>query len=246
MPGAKANHYAALGLDRQCTADQIRSAYRILAKQHHPDLNPDSPTAVLCTLQINAAYEILGDPDHRLAYDRTLAAASESSPSRRRSKAGCNLSHEIHLRIEEFFRGTSLEVRVHDPGNPQGPESYRLDVPPLTAPGTRFRVPRRAPFEGGVVVIRARVRPDSRFKVRGSDLRRDLRIPLPRAAQGGSERIQGVTGTLLTVPIPRGVGRGEIIRIPGEGLPKARGGRGDLLVRITYRPEIRVIRRMGP
>ena len=52
--------------------------------------------------------------------------------------------------------------------------------------------------------------------------------------------IRGLTGTRLRVPIPRGVARGEIIRISGEGLPKPRGGRGDLLVRITYRVEVRV------
>jgi DnaJ-class molecular chaperone len=44
------------------------------------------------------------------------------------------------------------------------------------------------------------------------------------------------------VTIPRGVGRGEILRIPGEGLPKPRGGRGDMLVRITYRPEVKITR----
>jgi DnaJ-class molecular chaperone len=51
--------------------------------------------------------------------------------------------------------------------------------------------------------------------------------------------IQGITGSMLRVQIPRGVGRGTVIRISGEGLPKPRGGRGDLLVRITYRPEVR-------
>ena len=44
------------------------------------------------------------------------------------------------------------------------------------------------------------------------------------------------------MPIPRGAVRGEIIRISGEGLPRPRGGRGDLLVRITYRVEVRIAR----
>jgi DnaJ-class molecular chaperone len=57
--------------------------------------------------------------------------------------------------------------------------------------------------------------------------------------------IPGVTGAMLRVQIPRGVGRNEIIRASGEGLPKPRGGRGDLLVRITYRPEVRVSRLSG-
>jgi hypothetical protein len=50
---------------------------------------------------------------------------------------------------------------------------------------------------------------------------------------------------MLRVQIPRGVGRNEIVRVPNEGLPKPRGGRGDVLVRITYRPEVRVSRLSG-
>ena len=53
------NHYATLGLDRRCTLAQIRAAYRLLAKQHHPDVNPDSPAAVARTQELNAAYETL-------------------------------------------------------------------------------------------------------------------------------------------------------------------------------------------
>ncbi|MEI7535068.1 MAG: DnaJ C-terminal domain-containing protein, partial [Verrucomicrobiae bacterium] len=81
-----------------------------------------------------------------------------------------------------------------------------------------------------------------RFKTRGSDLRCDLKIKADRAAQGGMEMVRGLTGSMVRVPIPRGVGRNEIIRIANEGLPKSRGGRGDLLVRITYRVEVRISR----
>ena len=90
--------------------------------------------------------------------------------------------------------------------------------------------------------MQVKARPDFRFKPRGSDLRCDLKIKAERAAQGGTEMIRNLTGAMLRVVIPRGVGRNEIIRIAGEGLPKARGGRGDLLVRITYRVEVRVTR----
>ena len=57
--------------------------------------------------------------------------------------------------------------------------------------------------------------------------------------------IRGISGAMLRVQIPRGVSRGEILRISGEGLPRLRGGRGDLLVRITYRPEVRISRPAG-
>jgi DnaJ-class molecular chaperone len=87
-----------------------------------------------------------------------------------------------------------------------------------------------------------RVRPDARFRPRGSDLRCELRITAQQALQGGTELLVCPTGERLRVPIPMGVARGEVIRIAGEGLPKARGGRGDLLVRVNYRVEVRTNR----
>lgn len=231
------DHYATLGLDRRCTLDQIRAAYRLLAKQFHPDLNAGSAAAVAQTQRLNAAYEVLSDEERRRAYDVELASAERRARSTK--PKGAAVMQDVHLRIEEFLRGTTLDVRVNDPGNPNGPETYSLTVPPETAPGTRFKVPRDA---GSWIIVRVKARPDHRFNVRGSDLRCDLRIPTARAAQGGIEFVNGPTGQRLRVQIPRGVARGETMRITGEGLPKSRGGRGDLLVRIVYRPEVRITR----
>lgn len=235
---ATPNHYATLGLDRRCTDAQIRDAYRLLAKRHHPDLNHGSRESVAQTQLLNAAYEILSDPERRRAYDRDLDA--KQRPANRPAKGMVNIAQDVHLRIEELLRGTTLEIRVNDPVNPGEPEIYPLTIPPETAPGTRFRVPRSA--GSGVVTVRVKARPDFRFKVRGSDLRCDLRVRPQRAAQGGSESVRGVGGNFLRVQIPARVTRGEIVRIAGEGLPKPRGGRGDLLVRIVYTPEVRITR----
>lgn len=241
MDRSPPNYYATLGLDRRCSLAQIRAAYRVLAKQHHPDLNPDSPAAVARTQELNAAYETLSDPERRTAYDRELDAPKITSPPARPSKTQRNLSQDVFLRPEDFLRGTRREVRINDPANPNGVEIYELIIPSETAPGTRFKIPRDETF-GGFVQLRVKAQPDFRFKVRGSDLRCDLKIKAERAAQGGTEMIRGLTGAMVRVPIPRGVGRNEIIRIANEGLPKARGERGDLLVRINYRVEVRVSR----
>jgi DnaJ-class molecular chaperone len=84
--------------------------------------------------------------------------------------------------------------------------------------------------------------PGGRLKVKGSDVQCELRIPARRAKEGGREMTMGITGRPVRVQIPRGVARGESLRVPGEGLPKPHGGRGDLIVRVTYRPEVRVTR----
>jgi DnaJ-class molecular chaperone len=241
---ADKNHYATLGLDRRCTAAQIRAAYRALARQLHPDLNPHSPAAIERTQELNAAHEILSDLELRRAYDRELDAQKKSPAATRAGKIERNLSQDVTLRLEDFLRGATREVRIIDPANPNGAEIYELVVPPETAPGTRFKIPRDERF-GGFVQLRVKALPDFRFKVRGSDLRCDLKIKSGRAAQGGVEMVRGISGAMLRVTIPRGVGRNEILRVPNEGLPRARGGRGDLLVLVVYRVEVRVTRSSG-
>jgi curved DNA-binding protein len=239
---AEKNHYATLGLDRSCTLAQIRAAYRALAKQFHPDVNRSSCEAVARTQELNTAYEILCDPELRRTYDHELDTPKKSSAPARGTKIQRNLSQDAHLRLEDFLRGTTREVRINDPANLDGAEIYQLVIPPNTAPGTRFRLPRAGIFAGGFVQLRVKPLPDFRFKARGSDLRCDLKINSKRATQGGVEMIRGISGAMIRISIPRGVKRGEILRVTGEGLPKLRGGRGDLLVRITYRIEVRITR----
>ncbi len=242
LNAASPDYYATLGLDRRCTTAQIRAAYRLLAKQHHPDVNGGSPEAVARLQELNAAHETLSNPYLRRAYDRELNSEEAPAAPSRAAKSDRNIAQDAQLRIEDFFRGATLNVLVNDPGNPGGAENYQLVVPPETAPGARFRLPRSQNAGGGFVNVRVKARPDFRFKARGSDLRCDLKISFQRAQQGGTESLRGVTGNFLRVEIPPGVPRGETLRIPREGLPKSRGGRGDLLIRVTYRPEVRITR----
>ncbi len=237
------DHYAVLGVGRKCTAEEIRIAYRLLARKFHPDLNPGDEDALRRSQDINAANDVLSDPRRRREYDRERD--EQSRPEERSARSGRierNLTQDVRLRVEEFIRGTSLEIRVNDPANPDGPECYPVDVPADTVPRSRIRVPREGAMTGGVIVARLMVLP-GRFKAAGSDLKTDLRISAQRAAQGGTEAMSGATGGMIRVTIPAGVGRGAVVRVAGEGLPKPHGGRGDLHVKITYRPEVKVTRR---
>ena len=67
---ARIDFYRVLGVSRDASDDAIKKAYRKLVFQHHPDLNPDSAQAEPKIREINAAYEVVGDPDKRRTYDR--------------------------------------------------------------------------------------------------------------------------------------------------------------------------------
>ena len=232
------DHYATLGLSRDCKLTQIRDAYRILVKRHHPDLNGNDNEALARIQILNAAYEILGDPARRRVYDRELDLGRQAAANHRSARIEHDIVQEVRLRVEDFLRGVEVEVRVNDHAHAFGQEIYSVTIPAMTAPpGTRLRVER---LTKGFVRLRLKVLPDFRFKVRGSDLRTDLRISARRAEQGGVETVEGPVRTRLTLTIPKRVPRGEILRVHGQGMPKPRGGRGDLLVRVTYRPEVRV------
>jgi len=236
------NHYATLGLDRDCTLDDIRAAYRALAKMFHPDVNQTKTEAIARTQEINCAYTVLSNATRRRAYDEELEQTEKASLKKHTRPAAININQDIHVGIRDLIGGTTLTINVNDPARVSGAEAYDLEIPPETAPGARFRLKRIAPFSSGFIQVRVKVRPDARFKARGSDLRCDLKINTRRATTGGSEQLRSPTGGLIMVKIPPHVGRHEIIRVSGEGLPKPRGGRGDLLVRICYRPEVRITR----
>jgi len=235
-------HYQIFGLDFGCTAEDVKAAYRILAKQHHPDVNSNSAEARLRTQELNAAYEILSNPKRRKAYDESLRQAKRSAGFSPTGRIERNISQDVQVRIEDFFTGMKMEVQVRDPANEGVIETYDLTIGPMTSPGTRIRIARTQNINGGVVIVRLKAIPGYQFRPRGSDLKCDLNISAQLAARGGVHSIKGATGDLLEVEIPRGVARGEIIRIPEQGLPNMRSGRGDLLIRITYRPEVRVTR----
>ena len=64
------NYYDILGVDKNASADEIKSAYRKLAKKYHPDLNKDNPEAAEKFKEVNEAYECLGDQQKRSNYDQ--------------------------------------------------------------------------------------------------------------------------------------------------------------------------------
>jgi molecular chaperone DnaJ len=120
------DHYRLLGVPRTATTDEVKHAYRELARALHPDRNPD-PAATARLRSINAAYEVLGDPGRRQAYDETLpppAPAGAASWAEgigrfvggivgsaiRQHRPGQDLRYTLELTLAEAGRGCEKEI----------------------------------------------------------------------------------------------------------------------------------------
>ncbi|HYP24840.1 MAG TPA: molecular chaperone DnaJ [Actinomycetota bacterium] len=256
-----ADYYEVLGVPRDATPDDVKKAYRRLARQYHPDANPGDPDAAERFKEINAANEVLSDPAKRQRYDRfgdenagaggfadfgnisdifaTFFGGGFGGGAARRGPArGADVLAEIEITLEEAAEGVEREVEVTTLGTcgECGGDG--------AAPGT---FPTRCSDCGGTGELRSVRRtmlgnvmtaaPCARCGGTGQE------VTTPCSECGGRGRVE-VTDT-LTVPIPPGVEDGTRLRVTGRGEAGFRGGQsGDLYVGIDVLPH-EVFRRAG-
>jgi curved DNA-binding protein len=213
MPVASQDYYEALGVPRDASQDDIRRAYRNLARRMHPDVNKE-PGAEDRFKEFSEAYEVLRDPEKRAQYDRYGAnwRAAGAEPPDGRGGSGDGFDP----------RGAGFrDVRV-DFGEGGFSEGDLGDIFGDFF-GRRAGRGGRGGFEG--------------FSLRGSDHEAELELSLEEAAAGGRRRLSLGDGRELEVDIPRGVRDGQRIRLAGEGGPGSGGGEsGDLFLRVRLRP----------
>jgi curved DNA-binding protein len=218
MPVAFRDYYETLGVSRDASDDEIRRAYRTLARRYHPDVNKD-PGAAERFSEISEAYEVLRDPDRRAEYDRFGA----------NRRPGDDVSGARGF--EGFTReGPFEDVRI-DFGNGSGFGGFSDFFDGLFGGAGR----RRAGATEG----------SAGWSHRGGDLEAELELSLEEAARGGRRSIALADGRSYEVDVPPGVADGQRIRLAGEGRAGSGGGpAGDLFLRVRVRPHPR-FRREG-
>ncbi len=210
--------YATLGVPRDASAEDIRKAYRGLAKKHHPDLNPGNKTAEERFKAIASAYDILGDTDKRGRYDRgeidaAGAEARPESPSYRGYAEGAPGAR---------YRQSAGAGAGAGPG---GGEADLGDLFEDLFAGTRD--------------------PRGAGPRRGRDQGYTLTIDFLDAVTGATKRLALPDGRGLDVRIPPGIEDGQTMRLRGQGSAGRQGGPGgDALIEIHVTPH-RFFRREG-
>jgi DnaJ-class molecular chaperone len=209
--------YEVLGVQRGASAAAIKSAYRKLAKKHHPDNNQKDPKAAERFSEVNSANEIIGDEDKRKQYDRGEIDA-EGKPKFQGFPGGGRASAQPGF--EHAFRG--------GPGAQQGFPG-----------GGGFEDILNSMFAGAG---RGRGGPQQGFGFddRGAppdlDLAVAMTVTLEESVKGVEKRVRLPTGKELNVKIPAGVEAGQQIRLRGQGETAPGHRPGDLMITVSIAP----------
>lgn len=200
--------YEVLGVAKDASADEIRKAYRKLAKEFHPDLNPGKPEAEARFKDISAAYDLLSDPEKRGRYDR--GEIDETGAERPR------YSYRPHAEGAQGWKYS-----------PEG-EFDPADLDDLFAMfgrGARGGTRRGAGASQGS------------FQMPGADRHFSLTVDFVTAATGGKRRLALGPEEWLDVTIPAGIENGQVLRLKGKGGPGFGGGPpGDALIEVHVEP----------
>lgn len=215
---AKKDLYAILGVQRTASADDIKKAYRKLARKYHPDTNPGKKSAEERFKEISFAYDILSDPEKRKIYDEFGEEGLQPGFSPERARAykqwGSQGGFQFNARsaggrrssfaFEDFF------------GDVFGAFSREREKP----------APQRSDH------IEYTIELDLLEAVRGTS--KTISVQRPASGWGGSA---GSTTERLTVKIPAGVDEGARIRLAGKGVARPfKGSAGDLYLNVRIRP----------
>jgi len=209
------DYYQALGVGREATADEIKKAYRKLARKHHPDLSKE-PGAEARMKEINEAYAVLSDTDKRAAYDKVGRGYQPG---------------------EEFRPPPDWDENFEFSGTGYGSDAGSADFSDFFAElfgrmGGRQREAGGRQSEARGEDHHAKILLDIEDAWRG--VTRQLSLRAPRLDAAGRVTLDTRT---LDVQIPGGVREGQLIRLAGQGSPGFGGGpAGDLLLEVHFRP----------
>ena len=224
--------YKTLGIARTASEKEIKSAYRKLAKELHPDKNKDNPNAAEKFSDATKAYDLLSDKNKRAQFDRgeidadgnpanPFAGMGAGGPGAGGRGYGAGASRGGGFRDAEF----------------QGFGNEDMDLGDLFEGlfgGGRKRAsePPRGGFGGGGFGGRGAPPPPPR---KGADIQYRLAVPFVDAASGKDQRITLADGKAISLKLPAGVEDGTQMRLKGKG-HKGPGGNGDGIVMVEVAP----------
>lgn len=195
------DYYKILGLEKSASADDIKKAYRKLARKYHPDMNPNDKEAEKKFKEINEANEVLSNAENRAKYD----------------KYGENWKHG-----EEYERAQQQQRQQYSGGGFSGGD--------FGGGGEDFSDFFQSMFGGAGGGFGRSSRGSASGKFKGQDVSAELTLSFRDAAKTHQQTFD-INGKKVRITIPAGVYDGQQIKLKGHGNPGANGGpNGDLYI----------------
>ena len=209
------DYYKILGVDKSASQEDIRTAFKKLARKHHPDLNPNDPDAKRRFQEINEANEVLGDPEKRKKYDQY----------------GEHWQHADQFEAQQQYR--------QQYGGAGGGAYWSSSGGSFSGDEGEF-----SDFFESLFGSRGGHRSGRSAGFRGQDFNAELQLSLRDAAQT-HKQVLTVNGKKIRITIPAGVENGQTIKLGGQGAPGINGGpAGDLYLTFVI-PDDPVFKRLG-
>jgi DnaJ-class molecular chaperone len=205
---AMTDPYAALGVERSASDEEIKAAFKKLARQFHPDLHPDDKAAEARFKQVSSAYDLLKDKEKRRRFDAgEIDASGQETPQHRYYRDYAGRPDGSHAQQDGFASEEDLEEFL------------------ARAFGGGY---------GGRAGGRAR---HAEFRARGADASYVLPVGFLEAANGAERTVTLPDGKSLKVKIPEGAEDRQMLRLKGQGMPGFGGGpAGDAYVELHVEP----------
>ncbi len=211
------DYYKILGVSQTATADEIKQAYRRLARKYHPDVNPNNKAAEEKFKEINEAYEVLSDPGKRRQYDQFGQYHQQGGFRYRRDTYSPPYSSSP-------FGDSSFSEDFGGSGFGSGVDFSQFED-----------------FQDFIDQLLGRVRNSGADRSSSSasnanyDAEATIQLTIPEAFEGGRRRLRVGGDRVLEVNIPAGITPGKRIRLRGQGHPNPNGGAGDLYLKIELK-----------
>jgi curved DNA-binding protein len=271
------DYYAILGLSRGASDDEIKRAYRKLARKYHPDVSKEAGAEEKFK-EVAEAYQTLKDPDKRAAYDQLgshrsgeefrpppdwqqqwqggfadtpfsaeqmdlsdlfahLGAAGMRAGARA-AMPGQDFEISVPISIEDAYSGTEIDLDLNMPEYDQHgrlrrvPHAFKARIPKGATDGQRLRIPGKGGHginggRNGDLYLNISLRAHPLYRANGHDLYLDLPLAPWEAVLGTAVEVPTPAGR-VRLKVPPGTQAGQHLRLPRRGLPKPKGGQGDL------------------
>lgn len=208
--------YAILGVPDGAPKDEVKSAYRKLVKQYHPDLNPGDENAAQRFREVQEAYEKINSP---------------TPPPRPRFNFTTVLRTAVEVSVEEAFHGSKANLVIRSPSG----ETVELmvDIPPMTISGTTLKVnglPEQLETVDLYIIVMVSDR--GNYRLSGTTVITHLNVDFVTAILGGEVSVQTLDG-LRYFHVPAGSQPGNMVRLQGLGFQRPGAGaevRDDFIV----------------